>query len=73
MHLKMSPGIWRPFCLGLNVLSHRPPGDVTEILKAKISGLFWWNLNVLMQGIKLVGQAILRIQILRKYMLLLNE
>ena len=24
MHLKMSSGKWRPFCLGLNVLAHRP-------------------------------------------------
>ena len=25
MHLKMSSGKWRPFCLGLNVLTPRPP------------------------------------------------
>ena len=27
MHLKMSSGKWRPFCLGLNVFNTRRPGD----------------------------------------------
>ena len=31
MHLKMSSGKWRPFCLGLNVLTH---GDrMTRIMR----------------------------------------
>ena len=37
MHLKMSSGKWRPFCLGLNVLAHWPLGDVTVIYKSVIS------------------------------------
>ena len=31
MHLKMSSGKWRPFCLGLNVLTHWPLEDVALI------------------------------------------
>ena len=32
--LKMSSGKWRPSCLGLNVLSHSPLGDVVVIWKS---------------------------------------
>ena len=34
MHLKMSSGKWRPFCLGLNVLS--------TYISARSSSLLWW-------------------------------
>ena len=33
MHLKMSSGKWRPFCLSPNVLIHWPLGDVSVTLK----------------------------------------
>ena len=33
MHLKMSSAKWRPFCLGLNVLTNWSLGDVEVILK----------------------------------------
>ena len=32
MHLKTSSVKWRPFCLGLNVLTHWPLGNFNEIL-----------------------------------------
>ena len=31
MQLKMSSPKWRPFCLGFNVLTHWPLGDLNEI------------------------------------------
>ena len=34
MHLKMSSGKWRPFCLGLNVLSTRPCWQKVNIVSA---------------------------------------
>ena len=37
MHLKMSSGKWRPFCLGLNVLTHLALDDVAVILKVLFS------------------------------------
>ena len=36
MHLKMSSGKWRPFCLGLNVLTHWPLGDVAKFLETQL-------------------------------------
>ena len=33
MHLKMSSVKWRPFCLGLNVLTKWPQGDLTKMLE----------------------------------------
>ena len=30
IHLKMSSGKWRPFCLGLNVLTHWPLGEMCD-------------------------------------------
>ena len=38
MHLKMSSGKWRPFCLGLNVLRWRLP--------ASLIGNFYWLLGL---------------------------
>ena len=32
IHLKMSSGKWRPFCLGLNVLTHSPLRDAAVML-----------------------------------------
>ena len=39
IHLKMSSGEWRPFCLGLNVLTHGPLGDgpLTRYVKLQVA------------------------------------
>ena len=40
MRLKMSSGIWRPFCLGLNVLSHCRPFCFrpTRLMRSQVYG-----------------------------------
>ena len=42
MHWKMSSGKWRPYCLGLNVLTHRPLDDVEGNLNVRFSNTFDW-------------------------------
>ena len=42
MHLKISSGKWRPFCLGLNVLTHWPLRDVEVILQLYFENIFLW-------------------------------
>ena len=45
IYLKMSPGKWQPFCLGLNELTHWLLGDLNAILKMEFSCLqiFSWK------------------------------
>ena len=40
IHLKMSSGIWRPFCLGLNVLTHLGRDKMSNILQTVFSNYF---------------------------------
>ena len=47
MHLKMSSAKWRPFCPGLNVLTHQPhtpsPTSKVPIICASASGKHWFR------------------------------
>ena len=43
MHLKMSSGVWRPFCLGLNVLTHWGRDKMDAILQTLFSTAFSWK------------------------------
>ena len=49
MHLKLSSGKWRPFCLGLNVIALQ-----LFILSSKLSGKYWfiylWDLDVILKN-----------------------
>ena len=42
MHLKMSSEKWRPFCLGLNVLSDLGVNKMIVVLQTLISNAFYW-------------------------------
>ena len=46
MHFKMSSGKWRPFCLGLNVLTHLPVDIMTAILQTTLPNAFWWTKSI---------------------------
>ena len=41
MHLKISSGKWRPFCLGLNVLISKRKRDPIQFLSAAFHGWYW--------------------------------
>ena len=41
MHLKMSSAKWRPFCLGLNVLTHLALNKMTALSQTKFSNAFF--------------------------------
>ena len=50
MHLKMSSGIWRPFCLGLDMLSVRVVSDVysrafTLTVRMQVANWFIWDIS----------------------------
>ena len=44
IHLKMSSGKWRPFCLGLNVLTHCRSGSILDI--GSMKGILWHGVGV---------------------------
>ena len=52
MHLRMSSATWRPFCLGLNVLTHWPMRDgyLLDIPwicpQTNATRLYWWLVNI---------------------------
>ena len=42
MRLKVSSAKWRPFCLGLNVLSHWGRNEIDAIFQTTVSKAFCW-------------------------------